>query len=768
MSWEEILERARTQHQQGRIADAEAGYRRVLAQQPRNFLALHLLGATLHQQGHHEDALQWINKALDVHPRSSEAWANHGVVSLARGLPGVALASFERSLRIAPDCVDTISCRANALFSLGQLDEAIAEYDRALGLDASHANSWNNRGNSLQQAGRFSEALESFNRALKLNPNFTEAWNNLGTLLRRLGRLEEALMCHSRAIAVSPDSADSWNRQAAILLDLYRHPDAIRSAAHSLSLSPGHVDAFMNEGLGWLGVGNPAEALVRFEKALHLQPELAEAHYLSGVALQQLGRHEEAVPSFQQTLLKNRYHRFALGGLANAALQSCDWDLADTLKDRLNNVGSDHTVVPPLVMLGYFEDPALLQRAARTGCPAPKPEAGASFSAPTGSKIRIAYLSGDFCEHATAYLTAGLFESHDRSNFEVFGISHGTDDQSAMRRRLASSFDRFFDVSERGDRDVARGLRELDIDILIDLKGHTRGARTEILALRPAPVQVNFLGYPGTMGASYMDYVIADATVLPYEQQPWYDEAIVHLPHCYQPQDSMFKVGAHPTRVSLGLPQDAFVFCCFNNHWKLTRVVVSIWMDLLRAIDGSVLWLLVDSAAARERLQGLAISKGVDAERVIFAPRASHEEHLARHAAADLFLDTWPYGAHTTASDALRSGLPVVTMTGQSFQGRVGTSLLHALSLDELVCGSPDEYRLLATGLAGDAAAMQRMRKKLQQNLLNGPLFIGESYCRYLETAFVHLHKRRRDGLKPLPFSVTSERRILQRNNADI
>jgi tetratricopeptide (TPR) repeat protein len=194
-------------------------------------------------------------------------------------------------------------------------------------------------------------------------------------------------MCHSRAIAVSPDSADSWNRQAAILLDLYRHPDAIRSAAHSLSLSPGHVDAFMNEGLGWLGVGNPTEALVRFEKALHLQPELAEAHYLSGVALQQLGRHEEAAPSFQQTLLKNRYHRFALGGLANAALQSCDWDLADTLKDRLNNVGSDHIVVPPLVMLGYFDHPALLQRAARVGCPAPKPEAGPRYESPISPAI---------------------------------------------------------------------------------------------------------------------------------------------------------------------------------------------------------------------------------------------------------------------------------------------------------------------------------------------------------------------------------------------
>jgi len=458
-----------------------------------------------------------------------------------------------------------------------------------------------------------------------------------------------------------------------------------------------------------------------------------------------------------------------LGGLANAALQSCDWDLAEVLKDRLQSAGSDHSVIPPLVMLGYFDDPALLQRAAWAGCPAQKSKVVAKFSVPCRPKIRIAYLSGDFCEHATAYLTAGLFESHDRSRFEVFGISHGPDDRSAMRRRLAASFDMFFDVLGRADQDVARGLRELDIDILVDLKGHTRGARTEVLAYRPAPIQVNFLGYPGTMGAPYMDYIIGDAIVLPHDRQPWYDEAIVHLPLCYQPHDSVFTVGDRPSRDNLGLPRDAFVFCCFNNHWKLTRAVFSIWMDLLKAIEGSVLWLLVDLASARERIRRFAADKGVDPDRVIFADRASHEEHLARHAAADLFLDTWPYGAHTTASDSLRSGLPVITMAGKSFQGRVGASLLRMLDLDELVCDSVAEYRSLATLLASDAASLHRICEKLRENLVNGPLFVGDAYCRYLESAFVHMHKRRMDGEKPLPFAVNSEHRISVRcNNGDI
>jgi predicted O-linked N-acetylglucosamine transferase (SPINDLY family) len=505
------------------------------------------------------------------------------------------------------------------------------------------------------------------------------------------------------------------------------------------------------------------------EKALCCQPDLSEAYYLSGVAMQQLGRYEESIPAFEQVLLRDRHHRFALGMLANAAIQLCDWDLAATLKLRLRNIGSDSAVVPPLVMLGYFDEAALLQRAARIGCPAPRQGIGKKHCTSDRSKIRIAYLSGDFCEHATAYLTAGLFESHDRSRFEVIGISHSPDDQSAMRRRLARAFDRFIDVSDRGDLDVAYGLRELDIDILVDLKGHTRGARTAIMAHRPAPVQVNFLGYPGTMGAPYIDYIIGDATVLPRYQQPQYDEAIVHLPCCYQPQDSVFTVGVRPSRESLELPRDAFVFCCFNNHWKLTEPVFSIWMGLLRLVERSVLWLLVDLVPARERIRRYAASRGIDPGRIIFAARASHEDHLARHACADLFLDTWPYGAHTTASDALRMGLPIVTMTGNAFQARVAASLLHALNLDELICRSVDDYRLLATSFATEAIALRGVREKLDRNRAHGTLFAAASVCRYLESAFVHMHRAWKEGLNPRPFTVTSDYRIsMHWNDRDI
>jgi protein O-GlcNAc transferase len=760
MNWMDDLKQARNHHQLGHFLEADAGYRRVLAQQPREFSALHLLGVVLHQQGRHRDALVWLERALGVGPKSSEAWANHGVVLLACGTPQAALASFDRALRIAPNNADTISNRANALFSLGCLDQAIQEYDRALSLNTSHINSWNNRGNSLQQAGRFEEAIESFNRALALSREFVEAWNNLGTLLRRLGRYEEALMCHSRAVTVKPGNADSWNRQAAVLLDLYRYQDALQAARHALTLAPAYPDAVINEGLSWLGIGKPGEALACFEKALRLHPGLPEGHYLSGIALQQLGRHEEAVPAFQETLSKNPHHRFALGGLATAAQQLCDWELAETLRGRLLAIGSDSAVVPPLVMLGYFDEPALLQRAARIGCPAPRQGLDTNFQTFDRTKIRIAYISGDFCEHATAHLTAGLFENHDRSRFEVFGISHGPNDQSAMRGRLVNAFDKFFDVSNRSDQDVVRGLRELDVDILVDLKGHTRNARTEIMAYRSAPVQVNFLGYPGTMGAPYIDYIIGDATVLPHEEQPWYDEAIVNLPCCYQPQDSVFTIGPRPSRASFGLPESAFVFCCFNNHWTLTKDVFNVWMDLLGSVKDSVIWLLVDTVAARARLRRCAEAKGIDSRRIMFADRCSREQHLARHACADLFLDTWPYGAHTTASDALRAGLPVITLAGLGFQGRVAASLLRALSFEQMICGSSDEYTALAARLASNPAALRHIEEKLRDDRPYEALSVA-NYCRYLETAFVHMHTACLNGQQPQPFTVSGEQRIL-------
>jgi protein O-GlcNAc transferase len=358
-------------------------------------------------------------------------------------------------------------------------------------------------------------------------------------------------------------------------------------------------------------------------------------------------------------------------------------------------------------------------------------------------KLRIAYLSADFYRHATAFLMAQLFELHDRSRFEVLGVSFGQDDRSDMRARLLAAFDRFHDVGSRSDYDVAKLLHELEVDIAVDLKGLTLDCRPGILAYRPAPVQVSYLGYPGTMGADFIDYVIADPIVLPLDQQPLWTERIVHLPDCYQVNDSKRQISTRtPTRREVDLPERGFVFCSFNNNWKITPPVFDVWMRLLRAVDGSVLWLIWDNAAAERNLRREAAARGVDPARLVFAATLKVEEHLARHRLADLFLDTLPVNAHTTASDALWAGLPLLTCCGESFSGRVAASLLAAVDLPELVTSNLADYEALALRLATDPTLLRAFRKRLEQNRSTSALFDTDRFRRHIEAAYLTMWER--------------------------
>jgi predicted O-linked N-acetylglucosamine transferase (SPINDLY family) len=370
-------------------------------------------------------------------------------------------------------------------------------------------------------------------------------------------------------------------------------------------------------------------------------------------------------------------------------------------------------------------------------------------------RIRIAYLSADFRQHATAELMAGLIEAHDRTRFEVGAVSWGQDDGSAMRARLVRAFDWFEDVRLKSDADVAQWLKDREIDIAIDLKGHTREARPGILAQRPCPVQVNYLGYPGTIGAPWLDYILADACVLPFDRQDCYSEKIVHLPHCYQVNDSSREIGETPTRAEAGLPGEGFVFCCFNAAWKISPAMFDVWMRLLSAVPAGVLWLLDDNATATRNLKTAAKAHGIDAARLVFAPRVPTATHLARHRLADLFLDTLPYNAHTTASDALWAGLPLLTCLGSQFDGRVAASLLETLGLPELVTHSLQEYEARALALARDPARLQILRAKLGDNRRTSPLFDTDRFCRGLENAYRRMMEILQAGQAPEGFTVS-------------
>ena len=617
----------------------------------------------------------------------------------------------------------------------GRLDEAERLYRQALALSPS-PEGFSNHGNVLSALGRKDEALAAQDKALALRPGYLEALFNRGNIFLELRRGGAALADYDAALAQRPDIAAIWNNRGTALRQLGQRQAALDSYSRAAALQPGHVNAITNCAMMLWEMRCFDEALAAAGRALAVQPGFAEALYVRGNALRDLGRVEEALADYEQALAQNPNHPHVLNGIAHAALLLCDWDRTARLAQLLPQAVAAGRAIQPFVLLGYSEDAALLRRCAenaiqRTAPPRPPLWQGEKYG---HDRIRLAYLSADFHQHATAMLMAELFERQDRARFEISAYAFGPDDQSPMRARLEKAFDHFHDVRGKSDAEIAGMLRAAETDIAVDLNGHTLDGRPGIFAHRPAPVQVNYLVYPGTTGAPWMDVVLGDRVVTPMDQQPFFSEKIIHLPDCYQPNDATRLVGPAPDRTEAGLPDDAFVFCCFNNNWKITAPVFDIWMRLLAQVPGSVLWLL--DSPATPNLRRAAAARGVDASRLVFAPRLDAAAHLARHRLADLFLDTLPYNAHTTASDALWAGLPLVTCHGKSFQGRVAASLLKFTGLAELVTHRPEDYEALALELARNPALLKATRDKLAVNRKNAPLFDSARFVAGLEDTY--------------------------------
>jgi predicted O-linked N-acetylglucosamine transferase (SPINDLY family) len=558
---------------------------------------------------------------------------------------------------------------------------------------------------------------------------------------------------------------DARNTLGVVLAGQARHDEALAEFRAAVRLAPRSAEALNNLSNALSQAGRHDEALPVLQEVLALDPQLAEAHYNLATVLQVLKRHDEAAAALRRVLELAPRMSYALGYLVWNRLAVCRWHGLEAEIEALRaQVCEEGIAAEPFAFLAVSASPEEQQSCGRahareqhvTGTPSAR--SGRQHKHSGRERIRLAYLSADYCEHATAYLAAGLFERHDRRAFEVIGISYGADDGSPMRHRLERAFDRFVDVRAHGDEEAARLLRELEVDIAVDLKGYTTGARPGILAQRAAPVQAAWLGYPGTLGAAGIDYLIADRTVVPEGAERFYDEQVVFLPDCYQVNDSGRAIAEHAaSRAGAGLPEDGFVFCCFNNSYKIAPSVFTLWMRLLAAVPGSVLWLLQDSAAAAENLRGAACAAGIDPARLVFAGRLPHAEHLARHRVADLFLDTLPYNAHTTASDALWAGLPVLTCAGTTFAGRVGASLLRAVGLSELITSTSDEYMTLALELARDRSRLGAVRAKLARNRAAAPLFDTERFRRGLESAYRTMWQACTRGEPPRSFAVEAQ-----------
>ncbi len=785
-SLDHLMAQGQALQRAGRLEQAEGLFREVLRRAPRHVDGLHALGLLALQVGHFDGAVDMISKAIAADPKLADAHGNLGFALHALKRHADAMDSFERALALNPALVEAWSNRGNTLVELARFDEALASFDRALALRPDYVEAVYNRGNALHRAGRFDDALAAFDDVIARRADIAQAHNNRARVLQDLGRHEDALAGYERAFALAPNFLFAVVGRGAAKLALQKPEDALADFDLALRMEPNYAPAHYDRGTALIALRRPAQAVDAFTRCLELDPSHADARINRGNAFHDLRRYAEAIADFDAVLAATpdvvgvvcnrgnallelkRYdeaalafrrvmeldagYPYAIGKRVYAQTMACDWrDLPALVAGVDAGVAAGRATIEPFAYSGFATDPMALRRCAELFAadqfPAQPPlvEPGRRYG---HAKIRIGYLSGEFRNQATSILATELFELHDRSRFEIVAFDNGWNDGSELRARIDAAFDEVVDISAMPDDAAAHEVARREIDILVNLNGWFGLGRTGVFARRPAPVQVNYLGFPGTMGAAYVDAIVADADTIPAGEEGAYVERVVRLPRSYQPNDRQRRIAvAAPTRAAVGLPARAFVFACFNNTYKITPGTFARWMRILAAVDGSVLWLLQDNDAATANLRAAAASLGIDPARLHFAPRIRLDEHLARHALADLFLDTLPYNAHTTASDALWAGLPVLSCRGTTFPGRVGASLLKGLGLaDVLLVDDDDAFEARAIELATDRARLASARVLLSAAHVTGSLFDTPAYCRDLESAFLSLldaHARR-------------------------
>ena len=687
--------------------EAAKVYFDVLKLEPNNFDALHLLGMIAAQNKDYEQAFTYLAKAIEVNPIEAAAYSNLGMALHESGRPEEAIVFYKKALELNPDLIDALYNCAGSYQALNNLSMALNLYNEVLRINPELFQAHNNRGNVLQKMHRFQEAFDSYGEAIKINANFPEPYNNLGNLFYVKSDHSKALENLNKALEIRSDYAEAYNNRGNVKVALK-----------------------LNE-----------EALADFQRAIELDPSYAEPHHNCANLFLDTHRYEEALVRYELALALKPNYEYVHGAQVYTKLQICDWtDLELQTAQLITKIALGEKAAIPFLGISLIDSGPLQKQIAQTWV-ADKHLASDDLpplllGAPKakGAKIRLGYYSADFHNHATMYLMAKLFEAHDHSQFELFAFSFGPFADDAMRKRAVAAFDHFIDVKDQSDLEIAKLSRQLQIDIAVDLKGFTPFARTNIFAHRAAPVQVNYLGYPGTMGASYMDYIIADRVLVPPGSEQFYTEKVVYMPHSYQVNDDQRVIADTVyTRTQLGLPDTGFVFCCFNNNYKILPPTFDGWLRILKAVPDSVLWLLEDNPTAAKNLQQIAMNKGLDPVRLIFAKRMPLAEHLARHRLADLFLDTLPCNAHTTTSDALWAGLPVLTLPGETFASRVSASLLNAIGLPELIANTQVEYEKRAIDLAQSPEILAQIKGKLMVNRKISPLFDTKQYAKDLE-----------------------------------
>jgi protein O-GlcNAc transferase len=731
-------------HRLARCEDAVEAFELSISLNRADREAHQSLGNVLCQLHRLEEAVCSYERAAQCDPLYVEAHFNLGLIFQAQKQQKKAISSFEKVLLIKPDHVDAFFRLGTALMFDKQTDKAETQLRYAIALKPDFAFAHTNLGLLLKGQDRLQEAKSSLSRAVVLDESNAEAHNNLGAVLADLSLWEEAEKHFRDAIQIQPNYAGAYNNLGGLLRRLGRSAEAVDTLQLAIRHAPSLSAAHNNLSISLREIGALEQALNSAMLAVECDSENATAFTNLGGVLMELECFREAADAYHTAMSLEPSLALAESQWVHQRQHMCDFEVSSLFSSACRRLGISTDGIPPLLGLTWSDKPEHHLLRARAYCREEYKEVPQSLPVKPPerpARLKIGYFSADFHDFPGMYLMAGLLESHDRERFEVYAFSYGPDKDDAMRRRIVGAVDHFIDIREMSTQEAVDLSREHGIDIALHRNGHTKGSRTELFQHRLAPVQISYLGYPGTLGADFIDYLVADPVVIPEEERQHYSEKIIYLPDTYQPNDNTRQIAeTNTTRADFGLPEEGFVLCCFNQNYKISPQEFDIWMRVLGQVEGSVLWLLKSNRWAEENLKKEAERRGIDSSRLIFAEKIPHAEHLARHKHADLFLDTFNYNAHTTASDALWSGLPVVTKQGRQFAARVAASLLTAVGLPELITESEEDYERLILNLAQDRQKLNAIKATLEENRRTEPLFDTQRYTRNLEAGFLQAH----------------------------
>ena len=771
----------------GRLKDAEQIYSNLLEISRSHVGAKTMLGIIYIQTERDDEGIKLLKSSLKKDPK--QFWAHNalGAGYLNKKQYQEAIFSFNKAVILKPNYIEAYFNLAKTYSELHKFEEAITHYLKCIEIDPSYPSPYNNLGSiylkdlneyersasnfqkyvdlvpssnegfaglakALEKLDRHEEALASYAHAIQLKPDFSIAYHNQGVILDKLDRHEEALASYAHAIQLKPDDPNNYFSQGVVLAKLGRHEEALASYAHAIQLKPDFSDAYYNQGVILHNLKRYEDARASLGLAIQFKPDFCEAYHQLGKTLDTLTCYDAALACFAHAIQLKPETDYLLGDYMHAKKNLCDWADFDSWISKLKNQLKNNKLISPFQCASLIDNP-MLQKQATENSQRDIRQVRSKFSAirkyQEHKKIRIGYFSPDFRGHPVSFLTAELYEVHNRDQFEITAFSFAHTPQDPMTKRLINGFDHFIDVTEMTDEKIIELAREMEIDIAVDLTGFTGAGRLEIFLMRVAPIQISYIGYLGTMGAEHYDYLLADHFLIPHSKQLFYSEKIAYLPS-YQVNDSKYVISERQySRKELELPEKAFIFCCLNNTYKISPATFDGWMRIMHAVDDSVLMLYKTSEIAPKNLRAEALSRGIDPDRLVFVGAIPLPEHLARYRVADLFLDTLPYNAGTTASDALRVGLPVLTQAGDSFASRMAGSILTALGMSELITVSPIEYESVAIDLATNPARLTAIKAKLMRNIASSGFFNAQPFAQHIEILYKEMYRRHQVGLAP-------------------